>query len=69
MDTPNSSLERRIVDEYLRDAGHDPHALRARGDAMARSLLTDAAQYAQSRAMDVTEPPEASHRVLGRDRS
>jgi hypothetical protein len=60
MKDPLGELERRIMDEYLRDAGHDPHALRARTDAMARSLLVDAATYA---AMRVTEVEARSHYV------
>jgi hypothetical protein len=60
MEEPLAELERRIVDEYLRDAGHDPQALRARGDAMARSLLVDAATYAATR---LTEVEARSHYV------
>jgi hypothetical protein len=60
MEEPRAELERRIVDEYLRDAGHDPQALRARGDAMARSLLVDAATYAATR---LTEVEARSHYV------
>ena len=53
IEEPLAELERRIIDEYLRGAGHDPVALRSRGDAMARSLLTDAAISASSRLAEV----------------
>jgi hypothetical protein len=53
LEEPLAELERRLIDDYLTGAGHDPAALRARGDAMARSLLTDAATYAASRLSEV----------------
>jgi hypothetical protein len=53
IEQPLAELERRIIDDYLRGAGHDPVALRARHDAMARSLLVDAASYASARLAEV----------------
>ena len=53
MEEPLAELERRLIDEYLQGAGHDPEQLRARGDAMARSLLRDAATYAAGRLSEV----------------
>ena len=34
IEQPLAELERRIIDDYLRGAGHDPVALRARHDAI-----------------------------------
>ena len=53
IEEPLAELERRLINDYLEGAGHDPAALRARGDAMARSLLTDAASYASTRLSEV----------------
>ena len=59
LEEPLAELERRLIDEYLRNAGHDPDALRARhDDAAARKLLTDAAVYA---ATKLTEIESRSH--------
>ena len=58
LEEPLAALERRLIDEYLRKAGHDPDALRARHDASARKLLTDAAVYAATR---LTEIESRSH--------
>jgi hypothetical protein len=53
IEEPLAELERRLIDDYLQGAGHDPGALRARSDSMARSLLTDAATYAAARLAEV----------------
>ena len=58
LEEPLAELERRLIDEYLRSAGHDPDALRARHDDAARKLLTDAAVYA---ATKLTEIESRSH--------
>ena len=61
MEEPLAELERRLIDEYLRKAGHDPDALRARhDDATARKVLKDAAVYA---ATKLTEIESRSHYV------
>ena len=53
LEEPLAELERRIIDEYIRDHGHDPAALRASPDAQARKLLVDAAIYAATRLSEV----------------
>jgi hypothetical protein len=54
IEEPLAELERQLIDEYLRGAGHDPEQLRARHDEpAARALLTDAATYAASRLAEV----------------
>jgi hypothetical protein len=60
LEEPLAELERRLIDEYLRKAGHDPDALRARHDAEARKLLIDASVYA---AAKLTEIESRSHYV------
>lgn len=50
---PLAELERRLIDEYIRDRGHDPAALRASADADARRILTDASVYAATRLSEV----------------
>ena len=50
---PLAQLERWLIDEYLRRAGHDPGALRARGDPAARTLLVEASVYAATRLTEV----------------
>lgn len=53
IEEPLATLERRLIDEYLRGAGHDPVALRNSGDPAARGLLRDAAAYASARLCEV----------------
>jgi hypothetical protein len=60
LEEPLAELERRLIDEYLRGRGHDPAVLRARGDADARQLLSDASQYA---ALKLTEVESRAHYV------
>ena len=50
---PFARLETGFMTEYLRSRGHDPEALRSRGDAEARRLLTQAATYAAARLTEV----------------
>ena len=50
---PLAELERRIIDEYIRDRGHDPAALRASADAGARRILVEASVYAATRLSEV----------------
>jgi hypothetical protein len=64
-DTPRlenafAQLERSLIDDYLRMLGHDPDALRARGDREARRLLVDASTHA---AMKLTEVESRAHYV------
>ena len=53
IEEPLAELERLLIDEYVRRAGYDPRALRARTDPAARSVLTDASTYAASRLAEV----------------
>ncbi len=50
---PLAELERRIIDDYIRDRGHDPAALRASADAGARRILVEASVYAATRLSEV----------------
>lgn len=50
---PLAELERRIIDDYIRDHGLDPSALRAATDPQARKMLADAAVYASTRLSEV----------------
>ena len=53
LEEPLAELERRLIDEYLRGAGHDPGTIQARRDPEARAVLTDAATYAAARLAEV----------------
>ena len=53
LEEPLAELERNIIDEFLRGAGHDPAVLRASTDPHARQLLTNAASYASGRLSEV----------------
>lgn len=53
VEEPLAELERRLINEFLVGAGHDPEALRARNDETARRLLTEAASYAAARLAEV----------------
>ncbi|MBI4888952.1 MAG: hypothetical protein HY824_17765 [Acidobacteria bacterium] len=60
LEEPLADLERRLIDDYLRQAGHDPDALRARRDEAARALLAKASVHA---AAKLTEIESRSHYV------
>jgi hypothetical protein len=60
MEEPLAELERRLIDEYIRKAGHDPDEVRARHDEASRKLLVDASSYA---ATKLTEVEARSHYV------
>jgi hypothetical protein len=53
MEEPLAELERRLLDEYLRGAGHDPAALRARDDEASRAVLREASTYVAARLAEV----------------
>ena len=53
LEEPLAELERRIINDYIRDHGHDPAALRASQDAHAHKILVDAAVYAATRLSEV----------------
>jgi len=60
LEEPQAELERRLIDEYLRSAGHDPAVLRESSDEDARRLLAQASAYAAAR---LTEVESRSHYV------
>lgn len=60
MEEPLAELERRLIDDYVRKAGYDPDALRARHDDEARKVLTAASVHA---AAKLTEIESRSHFV------
>jgi hypothetical protein len=53
LELPLAELERTIIDAYLRGAGQDPAAVRARDDAAAHRLLAQAAEYASGKLSEV----------------
>jgi hypothetical protein len=58
LEEPLSALERQLIITYLQALGQDYHALRARDDAEARSMLAKAAQHASEK---LTEIESRSH--------
>jgi hypothetical protein len=60
LEEPLAELERRLIDEYLRDQGLEPDVVRKRTDAIAKKILTDAAQHA---ALKLTEVESRAHYV------
>jgi len=67
IEEPLAALERQIIEEFLRAAGHDPAALRLRADAQARQLLTSAAQYASGRLCEVESRMHYLRSLRGRE--
>jgi hypothetical protein len=62
-DTPQmedhfARLERELIDEYIRQRGHDPAAIRKSDDPAAHKLLADAATHAAGK---ITEVESRSH--------
>ena len=49
VDEQRHAHERRLMDDYVRGAGYDPHQVRARADEASRMLLLSAAAFAASR--------------------
>ena len=60
LEEPLAELERRLIDEYVRNRGLDPDVVRSRTDPAARRVLVDAAQYA---ALKLTEVESRAHYV------
>jgi hypothetical protein len=60
LEEPLAELERRLIDEYVRDRGLDPEVVRNRTDEGSRQILADAAQYA---ALKLTEVESRAHYV------
>ncbi len=65
IEEPLSELERQFITEYLATAGADYHALLARNDDQARSLLRQAAQYASERLSEIEARSEYVHKLHG----
>jgi hypothetical protein len=70
-DTPNvgdpfARLEHNLITDYLRALGHDPDALRARGDSEARTLLARASTYAATRLTEVESRAHYVHDMHGK---
>jgi len=53
LEEPLAELERRLIDEFLRSAGHDPDVLRARHDDESRHLLVEASAYASNKMAEI----------------
>ena len=53
LEEPLAELERRIIDDYIREHGHDPATLRDSADAGARKILVAASVYAATRLSEV----------------
>ena len=60
LEEPLAELERRLIDEYVRNLGLEPEAVRNRSDDAARQILADAAQHA---ALKLTEVESRAHYV------
>ena len=60
LEEPLAELERRLIDEYVRNLGLEPDAVRNRTDERAQRILSDAAQYA---ALKLTEVESRAHYV------
>jgi len=65
LEEPLSKLERQFIDAYLAEAGADYHALVARNDDEARSLLRRAAQYASVRLSEIEARSDYVHKLHG----
>ena len=53
IEQPLAELERSIIDEYVRGAGYDPVALRARTDQDAHKVLALASAHASGKLTEV----------------
>jgi len=65
LEEPLSELERQFIAAYLESAGADYHALVARKDDEARSLLRRAAQYASERLGEIEARSDYVHKLHG----
>jgi hypothetical protein len=65
LEEPLSELERQFINAYLSGAGADYHALVARTDDEARSLLRRAVQYASERLGEIEARSEYIHKLHG----
>jgi hypothetical protein len=53
LESPHRTLERALIDEFVRAAGHDPSRLNELPDAVRERLLTEASVYASVRLSEV----------------
>ena len=63
IEEPLAEIERRLIEEYLRKAGHDPDALRARHDPEARKLLVAASVYAAAKLTEIESRSRYVHNL------
>jgi hypothetical protein len=64
---PLADLELRLIEEYLRSAGHDPDELRARHDEVSRRLLSAASTYAAARLAEIESRSHYVREIHDRD--
>ncbi len=55
------TLERSLIDEFVRAAGHDPHRLAELPEADRAKLLTEASIYASSKLTEVESRSQFVH--------
>ena len=67
IEEPLAELERLLIDEFIRKAGHEPRTLRTRTDPAARSVLTDASTYAAARLAEVEARLHYLRRLRGEE--
>jgi hypothetical protein len=65
LEEPLSELERQFINAYLAEIGADYHALLARSDDEARSLLRRAAQFASERLGEIEARSGYIHKLHG----
>lgn len=53
IEEPLAELERLIIDDFVRGAGHDPSTIHGRTDAASKQLLANAATFAAGRLAEV----------------
>jgi hypothetical protein len=53
MEEPLAELERLIIDDYVRGAGHDPATIHSQHDEASRKLLASAVGFAAGRLAEV----------------
>jgi hypothetical protein len=62
---PTKQLEEALIDEYLRDRGHDRHSAHALPGDEARHLLAGASLYASARLSEVEARAHYVHELHG----
>jgi len=61
MEDQFAKLERDLIDEYIRQRGHDPDTIRRSDDPSAHKLLADAATYAAGKLTEVESRSHLKH--------